>query len=312
MPKPLLINSPIVLFDASCFLYIHGANPQYKRTLKDHIEGTLENLQSNKYIGFIDGKKNYRYDLAHTAPYKGNRDKTNILEKFPFFYRVKEELLTTYGFHIVHGIEADDIVGILNRRINPEQFMYIYNSKGELKKQEITNYIAVIASIDKDLLQLPAFHYNLTKHTIVMSNDTSSKIELGVGRNKIVGTGYKFLYAQVLMGDTTDNIKGLEKCGRVGAYNILAECTTEDECIEAAKQAFFSKERDLEQKELKKERDRLLTLGIKCKFVTLTDEELWERALKKYNEMRSLVFILRKNQTLGNVKVNRYRVDLIH
>lgn len=312
MPKPYLINSPVVLFDASCFLYIHGANPQYKRTLKDHIEGTLENLKSNRYIGFIDGKKNYRYDVATVAPYKGNRDKTDILEKFPFFYRVKEELLTTYGFHIVHGIEADDVVGIMNRRINPNQTMRIYNSNGDLKTYEITNYVAVIASIDKDLLQLPAFHYNLTKHTIVMSNETSSHIKLNVGRNKVIGTGYKFLYTQVLMGDTTDNIKGLEKCGPVGAYTILEKCTTEKECIETVKQAFFDKEQDLAKKSLKKEQDELLTAGIVVKLTIPSEEELWRKALKKYNEMRNLVFILRKNQTLGNIKVDKYKHNLIH
>jgi 5'-3' exonuclease len=306
-----LINEPVVLFDASCLLYIHGANPSYKRTLRDHIEGTLENLKTTRYIGFIDGKNNFRFNVATIAPYKGNRDKTDILEKFPFFYEVKKELLETYGFHIVHGIEADDIVGILNRRLNPNKHAFIYNEQGELEKHEQSNFVSVIASIDKDLLQLPAMHYNLTSHETVLSNDTVSYIKLNERRNKIIGVGYKFFYAQILMGDVTDNIKGLEKCGPVCAYNVIKDCKTEVDCIDAAKEAFFKKEESLAHKDLLRRRDEALAKGINKKMTMPSEEVLWERALEKYNEMRELVYILRRNNTLGELPIDTYGRNLV-
>lgn len=307
-----LINEPVVLFDASCFLFIHGANPNYKRTLKDHIESTLENLNSTKYVGFIDTGKNFRHTIAKTAPYKGNRDKSDLLEKFPFFHRVKEELINTYGITAVRGVEVDDVVGILNRRLNSNQFFNIYNEEGTLEKQELSNYKSVIATIDKDENMLNAALYNLTKHTLIMSNNKNSYIKLSKKRNKLLGSGFKFLYAQILMGDSTDNIKGLEKCGPVGAFTILENCNTEEECVMITKQAFYNKEKSLAEKALKIKKAEVGSKELSSKLFCLSEEELWGRALKKYSEMYSLIFILRKNHTLRDIKVQKYKDLLLY
>lgn len=310
--KIYLINEPVVLFDASCFLFIHGANPNYKRTLKDHIESTLENLNSTNYVGFIDTGKNFRHTIAKTAPYKGNRDKTDLLEKFPFFHRVKEELINVYNITAVRGVEVDDVVGILNRRLNPNQFFNIFNEKGVLERQELSNYKSVIATIDKDENMLNAALYNLTKHTLVMSNNKNSYIKLNKNRNKLLGSGFKFLYAQILMGDSTDNIKGLEKCGPVGAFSILENCNTEEECTLVAKKAFYEKEKSLAEKALKIKKAEINSKELSSKIFCLSEEELWEKALKKYNEMYSLIFILRKNHTLRDIKIQKYKNLLLY
>jgi 5'-3' exonuclease len=81
---------------------------------------------------------------------------------------------------------------------------------------------AVVASIDKDMLQIPCFHYNLTRRELSAVGEFS---------------GTKFFYTQILTGDKADNIKGLHRCGPVKAGKILAECDTEmklwDACLEA-------------------------------------------------------------------------------
>ncbi len=46
---------------------------------------------------------------------------------------------------------------------------------------------------------------------------------------KLRGSGLKFFYAQILMGDAADNYKGLPDCGMTGAYNLLANCRDEKE-----------------------------------------------------------------------------------
>lgn len=334
--KKLLINKPVILFDASCFLYIHGANENYKRSLKDHIEGTLLMNKTDRYVGIIDGKGNYRKDVAFTLPYKGNRSKTDILERFPYFYEVKKELIETYGFHLVHGIEADDAVAILNRRMNNITHAYIYdttwneeietsiqeeNYKPKLIKRELIAYSSVIASIDKDLKQVPGIHYNLKSHKYVLSTESSSYIGLNTKRNGLVGHGYKFLYAQVLIGDMTDNIRGLEKCGPVCAYKTLKDCDTQEECMEAIFEAYFAKEKYNENKrilELKRSSTKhYLSQGFVKKEAQekghfdaeqnrIPDIELLKIAKLKVEETYNLVYILRRQANLPAFKIHTY------
>jgi 5'-3' exonuclease len=159
----------VALFDASAFMFIHGGRSDWDKSLDQHIYTILANTGARYYIGVIDGSgPTYRHKLAVTKPYKGNRDKSDLLERFPNFYKVKNRMINKYGFYTAVGVEADDIVGILSNRFE------------------------------------------------------ESVIELSANRKKIYGTGDVGLYAQVLTGDTVDNILGLMKCGPVGAFNALS------------------------------------------------------------------------------------------
>lgn len=294
------IGNRVVLIDASPLLYIHGANPLFKRSLKDHIESILNNLSSNQYIGILDGSTNFRKEVAITSEYKGNRTKTNILDTFPYFYEVKQELIDTYGMRVVNGVEADDILGILNNRINSPAYAPIFVN-GSLTMLKRTSYNAVMASIDKDLLQLPGLHYNLKSHTIEESSDDLSYIELNEKKTKLSGVGFKFLYAQILMGDSTDNIKGLPGCGMIGTYKILNEYHTEKECELAVINAYKNWEIDDYFKKLNnKDKDP------DVEFKMMTVDELMANGLKKYNETKTLVYILRNSSTLGDVEIKTY------
>lgn len=51
--------------------------------------------------------------------------------------------------------------------------------------------------------------------------------------SKLTGSGFKFLCAQAVMGDPSDGYLSLEKFGAVSAYNLLKDCTTYEECLEA-------------------------------------------------------------------------------
>ena len=51
---------------------------------------------------------------------------------------------------------------------------------------------------------------------------------------------------------------------------------------------------------------------LSSKLFCLSEEELWGRALKKYSEMYSLIFILRKNHTLRDIKVQKYKDLLLY
>jgi hypothetical protein len=82
---------------------------------------------------YLSGGYNFRYDVAKTRPYKGNRDASHRPtheEAIKDFIRSKWETVVT------DGIEADDAIGI---------------AMGE---------DTICISIDKDLDMIPGLHYN--------------------------------------------------------------------------------------------------------------------------------------------------------
>lgn len=147
-----------------------------ERTLQeclDSIDDILRNLfvKTNifYYIGFLGGRVNFRKSI--TTSYKANREK---LVKPTFIGKVRDYLVSQYGFTIVENIEADDAVNIC-------------------KKQLINNNV-VIVSPDKDILNcVGGTHFNPKKMEWV-----STSIE---------DANYNF-YASLIIGDVADNIKG--------------------------------------------------------------------------------------------------------
>jgi 5'-3' exonuclease len=216
-------NNAIVLNDGTCLLYIHGAREDYEKSIHNHLKAIMHNCKSNRYIGVLDGKKNFRKEIDTT--YKANRSKANILESMPYFYKIKELLIEKYNFILVENVEADDLVSIIANTLSSKDLTLEIN--GEVYTRVTHNNI--ITTIDKDLLQLNGLLYNTKKHSLLEINDENSCIELN-DKRELKGQGYKFFYAQMLMGDTADNIKGINKVGGVKTYNILKECNTREDC----------------------------------------------------------------------------------
>ena len=155
---------------------------------------------------YITEGRTFRFDIAKKKPYKGTRK-----EHKPWHFNN----LTVYfkdvlKCEIVTGIEADDAMAI--RHMGPEE--------------------TIICSRDKDLKQLPGPYYSwelgrqpsfgpevITKEgSLTLSEDNKT----------LTGTGLPFFYAQVLIGDKSDNIPGLPGCGPVRAFELLGDVTTED------------------------------------------------------------------------------------
>ena len=153
-------------------------------------------LQCDDYKAYITGKGNFRYDIAVTEPYKGNRKDA----KRPVHYEAIRNHLQRLGAELVEGQEADDAVAI-----------------------EASTNGGWIVSIDKDLDQVPGWHYNFVK-----------KEEYYVEEFE----GLKNFYSQILTGDRIDNIIGLKGIGPVKAAKILAECKTEQELYDACLKAY--------------------------------------------------------------------------
>jgi 5'-3' exonuclease len=76
----------------------------------------------------------------------------------------------------------------------------------------------VICSIDKDLWMVPGKHYDIATGKKVLSKDPGGLVLKG---KKLLGTGFAWFCAQMLMGDTIDNIKGIKGIGPAKAYKLL-------------------------------------------------------------------------------------------
>lgn len=132
--------------------------------------------QTHVILSESSGKGNFRHAIAKQAPYKGNRKQPR-----PFHYQNIREYLTDYwGAQIVQTREADDEIAIRAKRYRAEGIPY------------------VIATIDKDLDQIPGPHYDYAK-----------KVSYNVSEDD----ARRAFWIQALSGDSTDNIPGAWKIG---------------------------------------------------------------------------------------------------
>lgn len=72
---------------------------------------------------------------------------------------------------------------------------------------------AIICSADKDLRMVPGLHLDMSTGEIVNVDDGFGKLAIDDSKSskKLVGYGPAFFFAQCIMGDTADNIRGLPK-----------------------------------------------------------------------------------------------------
>ena len=218
----------------------------------------------NEPIIYLTGKNNFRYDVATVKPYKGNRTK----EKPVHFNNVKWYLISRYNAIIVDGMEADDALATAQM----SDYWNLYGSKDNTE-QHSRVCKTVICTRDKDLRQVPGFHYgwevgNQPEYKLRFVDEIGTLeptwkegVSAKTGKptkslKKLTGTGLKWFYTQTLTGDTTDNIPGLPGCGNGRALELLEECTTEAEMFKAVLDEYMSKygeefeERLLEQARL--------------------------------------------------------------
>lgn len=142
------------------------------------------------YEVYITGKNNFRNNIAVTHKYKGNRKDAEKPFHLPY---IRNHLVTKYNAIVSAGEEADDLIS---------------------KEATKIGHKVVIASADKDMLQLAAYHFNFNKNEW----KTVDAIE-----------GLQFFYTQILTGDNADNIKGLYRVGPKKAEKILKGITGERE-----------------------------------------------------------------------------------
>lgn len=148
----------------------------------------------------------FRHEIAVTKPYKGGR-KDN---KPHHFYNLLVTALASYECVIARaGMEADDEMGI---------------RQSETLEVKGLPYETVICSRDKDLRQIPGWHYSWEcgSQASIGPVHTDEKGFLKETRDgKIIGYGLTFLFYQMIVGDSVDNIPGLPKYGPKAALKYI-------------------------------------------------------------------------------------------
>ncbi len=172
------------------------------------IESILDSVKAEEYKSFITSadKSNFRFDLAKTKEYKGNR---KDMRKPTHYEALREFVISNYNTEVVYGQEADDALGI-----------------EQTKRPDKT----VICSIDKDLDMIPGYHYNNDRDELYVAHDPGT-LRLDDKRKKILGTGLKWFYAQMLLGDSADNVPGIPGLGPVTVSAILEPAKTEEDMV---------------------------------------------------------------------------------
>lgn len=110
--------------------------------------------------------------------------------------------------------------------------------------------LSIICSKDKDLDMVPGLHLDWVSGEIKTA-DTFGEIWLDTSGSsiKLKGLGQKFFWAQMLMGDSADNIQGIpvvmnehmskpKKCGPAMAYSMLCDIKTNRDAFLYVKQCY--------------------------------------------------------------------------
>jgi hypothetical protein len=189
--------------DSLCYAVGFSSNDAEESIAIARLEETMTELcmelDCEDYKGFLTGKGNFRDAIAVTVPYKGQR----VSEKPVHLNALRCHLVTSWGFTVVQGIEADDAVGIAAYAVPEDETIMVH--------------------IDKDLNQFRGWHYNYRKKEKYYVSEFE---------------GLTAFYTQILTGDRIDNIIGLKGIGPVKAKRILKECTNENELYQAVLKAY--------------------------------------------------------------------------
>lgn len=190
------------------------------KLVDERVASIIERSGASEVEVYLTGAFNFRIALATIAPYKGNR----VGDKPYHWETVSRRLIDRWNAKVVLGIEADDMLAI---RCSETLF-------GEY----------IIASRDKDLRQVTGLHYSWQCGDSQPEKPTYEVNGAGFidykkvpsGGYSLTGHGYKFFYAQLLVGDGIDNIKGCPRMGPKKTVELLGGLDDEKELLE---QCFF-------------------------------------------------------------------------
>lgn len=211
------MTTPLILVDGSSYFFrafhalpplvnskgqptgaIYGVANMIKRLAKDY--------QSNQIAIVFDAKgKTFRDDWY--PAYKANRPPMPV--ELSSQFQPLLTVLSAMGFPllIIEGVEADDVIGTLAREATE------------------AGLPVVISTGDKDMAQLVNEHVTLIN---TMSRET---MDIDGVKRKFGVTPEQIIDYLALVGDTSDNVPGINKCGPKTAAKWLNQYQTLDNLL---------------------------------------------------------------------------------
>lgn len=165
-----------------------------------HLESGLDNIaeicgyKRENIIYSISCEKNYRKEYFPT--YKSNRKNVVKPLGLTWLRDYLKDNAEKYNLLMIENLEADDCMGI-------------FGTSGDLSIS--------IYSQDKDLRTIPVRQWDFKKKDFVTPTEMESM---------------RFLYTQVLTGDTVDGYKGCPRIGKIKAEAALRDCEDELQMLE--------------------------------------------------------------------------------
>lgn len=174
---------------------IVGTAQQAIYNLRDSLQRMCKKLGTDDLVlplGDV-GVPDFRRKLANLIPYKEKRKE----QPTPFYMtEVRQYLIDQWGAYVVKDIEVDDELGTL---------------------QCTSSTPTVIATVDKDLDGIPGDHFNYVTGERYMTSDPGELrlvehvSKTGKKSKKMKGGGLLWAYAQMLLGDSADDIPNIIK-----------------------------------------------------------------------------------------------------
>ena len=169
--------------------------------MNELLDQILVKTDATEYRAFLTGEDNFRKQIY--PEYKANRTQP----KPRHLNDCRDYAIKEFNAEAEYGLEADDLLGI--------------------HQTEET----IICSLDKDLLQIPGRHFQWAIAGNGWSKDDAFYMQDEVSAN------IQF-YKQCLMGDKSDNIKGIEGIGPKKAEKILKGTIEEQKLFDKVRIAY--------------------------------------------------------------------------
>lgn len=172
---------------------------------RDFVSKLVDETSVESYELWFSGKDNFRYDVF--PEYKANRIGA---------YRPKWEASTKrfladeMGARWFDGAEADDILAIRQTELKDE---------------------SIIISIDKDMRQVPGWHYSWELKRKEVVSRVAERVYVTPEE------GLRHFYTQLIIGDNADGIPGCPGKGKKAA-TILENLHSEQEMFEAVRSMY--------------------------------------------------------------------------
>lgn len=189
------MDKSIMICDADSILYATAfamkGEPLINLLTKvdDFLISIANSCNAEKALICISEGKSWRKQYAKTKEYKGNRAGREIP---PYLDDLKRYLKTKWNAFYIQHWEADDLIFMART---------VY-------KKKYPEYRIFMATNDKDCRQFPGMFLDFKKMAFFTLTPEQAS---------------KSLWTQMIVGDSTDNIAGIQGIGKVGAEKMLQD-----------------------------------------------------------------------------------------